>query len=133
MRSSVASRRDKGDITPTTMMRMVIETFLELKAKQDAPGLQTFFLDMATELGADMENAKANAEVFLNALKSGRDEGTILSAQSSLRSSLAGSYDKVCNSSYLMPSSLLPPFNCYAHLIRVQRHALTSLLFSSSN
>jgi len=95
MRNSVASRRDKGDITPATMMKMVIDTFLDLKAKQDAAGLQTFFLDMATELSADMEIAKSNAEVFLNALKSGRDEGTILSAQSSLRSSLSGSYDKV--------------------------------------
>jgi len=95
MRNSIASRRDKGDITPTSMMRLVVQTFLELKAKQDAAGLQTFFLDMASELSADMASAKSNAEVFLSALNAGRDEGTILSAQASLRSSLAGSYDKV--------------------------------------
>lgn len=96
LKHAIASKRDKGDFTPSTMLKQVIGVYESLHATNDAAGLHAFFLEMAQVLGPEAAAAHEAAELYVSTIKSGREEAVILSAQSSLRASLAGAFDKVC-------------------------------------
>jgi hypothetical protein len=95
MKYAVASKRDKGDFTPSSMLKQVVQHFQAHFEKRNSDGLYRFFLDMNQELSADTSDVKAKAQRFLDNINSGRETATILASQAELRDSLSGSYEKV--------------------------------------
>lgn len=95
LKNAVASKRDKGDYTPSAMLKQVIGIYGTLAKEKNAAGLHVLFLEMARILGPDATSSQEAAELYLNAIKTGRDEAVILSAQTNLRTSLAGTFELV--------------------------------------
>ena len=95
LRKSLASRRDKGDFTPSSMLKRVIDMFESANSKSDIPALQAFFLDMEAELGVDHEIVKARARAYLDNTEKERSEMAVLESLESLRNAVSGYHEKV--------------------------------------
>lgn len=95
LRQSLASRRDRGDFTPSSMLKRVIAMFEEAKSKADIASLRAFFLEVEAELGVDEASAIMSSRNYLNSIDYERSEKAKYEARDSLRASLTGSYEKV--------------------------------------
>jgi hypothetical protein len=119
LRKSLASRRDKGDFTPSSMLKRVIDMFESANSKSDIPALQAFFLDMEAELGVDHEIVKARARAYLDNTEKERSEMAVLESLESLRNAVSGYHEKIFERILAQPNGMKTLIDMRSSLLNV--------------